>query len=500
MEHEKSSKELESLFSVILAFNSINDRTMLLNNILTNMMQITHSDAGTLYVLEGETLHFKIIQNKTLGISEIFEDGNATLPPIQLDENNIQNVSAYVALKNKMVVVDDVYTDNTFDFTGTKKYDELTGYTTKSMFVCPICAHREDGDEILGVLQLMNPMDKETGEIVDYSDFGNQNLVLALTKISANTLSNLAHVSELQGFLRAFAAALTTAIDERSRYNGSHTQNVAQYCELFATYLNRVFPEGHKYHFNSFHIESITLAALLHDIGKMITPLRVMDKANRLSDRLDGIRYRFGLKKLQLYIEHLEGRMPKEAYQAKNTDIEDVQHFIEQVNLVNFLTDEQAEKIKAIETETYIDVNGNSASLLEEEDIASLSIKRGTLTPSERKIMEEHVEITSRVLQKIPFRKYYAQVPNWAGAHHEFLDGTGYPKGLKEEEIPMEACIITIMDIFDALIDTNRPYKRGVPLDKALSILQEMANDGKLHKELVELFIQSKLWEKCERF
>ena len=501
MDMTTSLRELESIFKVVLAFNSTDDRKTLLDTILTNMMEITRADAGTLYTLQRDQLQFKIIRNQSLGIFESYEEGDENaLPPIILDENNIQNISAYAAIKNEVVLVNDVYNDQRFNFSGTKKYDELTGYNTKSMFVFPICARREDGDEVLGVLQLINPINPDTGEIGDFKNLGSRSLVLALTNISANTLANLTHVTELQSFLSSFAAALTQAIDERSRYNGSHTQNVAQYCEHFAMYLGEMFQDGHPLHFNSFHVEAITFAAFVHDIGKIITPLEVMDKSNRLSDKLDEIRYRFGLKQLQLQIEHLQGKLTLEEQQAEAERCNNVQHFIEQINAANFLTPDQLEKIQELSHVTYVDVTGQVANLLDKEDIDALSIQRGTLTHQERKIMEEHVAITSRLLDKIPFRKYYADVPLWAGAHHEFLDGTGYPNKLKGDQIPMETRIITIMDIFDALIDTRRPYKNGVPIDKALSILREMVKEGKLDEQLVELFAESKLWEKLERF
>ena len=499
MEQNTNIYDLERVFRIVLAFNSVSDRTILLSIILTNMMEITSSDAGTLYIKEDDHLHFRIIQNKTLNIFESSDEGNVILPPISLSEDSIQNVSAYAAINNEVVVIDDIYTDKRFNFKGSREYDKITGYKTKAMFTFPICAQRNDGDEVLGVIQLINPKDDVTGDIGTYGSLKNQSVVLALIKIAANTLLNLTHVSELQMFFRSFAAAMTHAIDERSKYNSSHTQNVAQYCEQFAKYLSAAFPQGHKFHFNAFHIESLTLAALLHDLGKIITPLQIMDKSNRLSYKMDSVRYRFGLKKLQIKVAFLEKVITPEEYEEMNRDMEDTLVFIEQINAANFITDEQLEKIALLKNVTYSDISGNTVRLLDDDDIDSLSVRRGTLTEKERRIMEEHVNVTSRLLEKIPFRKYYANVPEWAACHHEFLDGSGYPKGLKGSDIPLEANIITIMDIFDALIDTNRPYKKGVSVEKALIILTEMAEAGKLHSELVELFKHSKVWENVKR-
>ena len=491
-----NSYDIEKILEIILAFNGVSDRTVLLSIILTNMMEITGSDAGTVYTIENGKLHFRILQNKTLGIFQSSEKEEISLPPISLDERNIKNISAYCAINNEAVIIDDVYTRNTlFNFDGPKKYDELTGYRTKAMVVLPICTQRDEENEVLGVIQMMNPIHPQTGEIDSYGDINDSTILPALTKVAANTLSNLTQVKEMQLFLRSFAIAMTQAIDERSHYNSSHTKNVAMYCERFAKYLSNRFPKGHHFYFDKLHAESLTLAALLHDVGKVITPLDIMDKANRLGNRLESVRYRFDLKKAQLEIEYLKNQITPTEYEQTLNELDVAMEFVEQVNTISFLDGKYFPDILALKNMTFKNRAGYTERLLSPEEIEALSVIKGTLTAGERRIMEEHVEITNRILAEIPFWKYYADVPEWAGCHHEFLDGTGYPKGLVGDEIPMEACIISIMDIFDALIATDRPYKKGVPVEKALEILQDMVKEGKLHKELVALFSESKIWE-----
>ena len=194
-------------------------------------------------------------------------------------------------------------------------------------------------------------------------------------------------------------------------------------------------------------------------------------------------------------MDWLYKRINDEQYKAKIAEIKDAHAFVEQVNTVGFLSDQQLEKILQLCNISYKNAEGDAVPLLEAGDIVALSVRKGTITDAEREIMQQHVAITGRLLDKIPFWKYYGNVPQWARCHHEFLDGTGYPLGLSGEEIPIEACIITIMDIFDALIAKDRPYKKAIPIDRALGILSEMADEGKLHKELVQLFIQSNVWE-----
>jgi len=488
--------DIEKIFEVVLAFNSVSDRTELLYVILTKMMEITFSDAGTLYTVEDGKLHFRIIINNSMGVFQSSETDEIKLPPIVLDKDNIQNVSAYSALMNEIVLVDDVYCENErFNLSGPKNYDKMTGYHTRAMLVIPICTQGGTDDEVLGVIQMINPIDPETGEPGVYGNINDPPILQALSKIAANTLSNLMYVKELRLLLRSFAAVMTQAIDERSPYNNNHTQNVALLCERFAMYLGSVYPQGHAFHFDKIHIERLVLAALLHDIGKIITPLSIMDKANRLGERIEALRYRFELKKCQNEIDWLHKRISDLEYATESEAISEAIVFVEHVNTMGYLTDEQLDVVMDLSGIKYRNSKGAVVPLLEADDIEALSIKRGTLTASEREIMQQHVIITRKMLDNIPFWKYYGNVPQWASSHHEFLDGSGYPKGISGKDIPIEACIITIMDIFDALIDNDRPYKKGIPIDKALGILTKMSDEGKLHKRLVQLFTESKVWE-----
>ena len=487
--------DITKIFEVVLAFNSVRSREELLTIILTKMMELTDSDAGTLYTVEEGKLHFRIVRNKTLGIFQSSVD-EINLPPIVLDGNDIQNVSAYSAIMNEIVLVDDVYGENErFNLSGPKNYDKITGYRTRAMLVLPLCTQGGGDDEVLGVIQMMNPVCPTTGDSSVYGDIYDPPVLPAMARIAANTLSNLTYVRELRLLLHSFAAVMTQAIDERSPYNNNHTQNVARYCERFAEYLRNIFPEEHAFHFDEQRTEKLVLAALLHDIGKVITPLSIMDKADRLGDRLESVRYRFALKKCQIEIDWLRKRLSDEQYAAETKTVAEALDFIERINKVGFLQDEQLEILLTLRDITYINAEESVVAILDAGDMDALSIRNGTLTAAEREIMQQHVTITGRLLDKIPFWKYYGNASYWARTHHEFLDGTGYPRGLMGDDIPIESCIITIMDIFDALTDKDRPYKKPMPLSKALEILAEMVEEGKLHKELVRLFTESKIWE-----
>lgn len=485
--------DIKKIFDVVLAFNNEPDYKELLSIILINMMDITDSDAGTLYILKDNKLHFSNIVNKTLDIFQ--SDDSINLPPVVLNKDSIQNVCAYAAINNEIVLVDDVYDETSrFNFSGPKQYDKLTGYKTQSMLVLPLCAHVEGVDDVIGVIQLINAID-EAGQTSPYRDIFDPPIIPALAQIAANTLANVKHMNEVRTLFHSMVAVTTQAIDERSPYNRAHTQNVAFYSEMFARYLSEQYPTGHKYHFDRNRIEQLIVAALLHDIGKIITPLLIMDKSGRLGEKLDEVLYRFDIKKLQLENQYLRKQVPEEDFNAEYDKVEKAVSLVNEVNGAPFLPDDKLNQVQFLKDIVYINSKGDTVPVLDEKEIEALSVRRGTLTEEERNIMQDHVVITGRLLDRITFLKYYENVPSWARHHHEFLDGSGYPNQLKGDAIPLEACIITIVDIFDALIASDRPYKPGVPLDRALEILREMVKEGKLHGELVELFSQSKVWE-----
>jgi HD-GYP domain-containing protein (c-di-GMP phosphodiesterase class II) len=483
-----SDGDAENILQVIIAFNQKKNYHELLNIILDKMMFMANADAGTLYITDDTKLHFRILKNNTLKTYQSADD-EISLPPVNLDENNITNVSAYSAVKNELVNVDDVYTDEKFNFTGPKEYDKLTGYRTESMLVYPLST---SGNEVIGVIQLINALDRKTGEVTSFKNTCDANLLLAIASIAANTLANVIYAKEIDELFHSFVSVMTKAIDERSVYSVNHTKNVARFCGDFADFLAEKYPAGHEFHFDTNRRDQLVMAAYLHDVGKIITPLSIMDKADRLGAKLETIRYKFEIKRQQVINDHMgEDREP--CFELEN--LTNALKLIEEVNTAGFLTDELHERTKVLERITYRNHDDVVVPILSDEDKEALAIKRGTLTASEREIMQEHVSITKRLLEGMKFNKSYKDVARFAAGHHEHLDGKGYPYGLKGDELALEMCILSIADIFDALIAADRPYKRPMPTEKAHGVLRSMANDGKLHKDLLEKFIESKVWE-----
>jgi len=484
----------EELLDIILAFNRETKYDRLLNILLTKMMELTNSDAGTLYLAKDAALHFHIVKTKSLGIDKSASDVS-NLPSIPLNVSFIDNVCAHVAIHRRILIIDDVYTDTRFNFSGPKNYDCYTGYRTKSMLVLPMVSVFDNVTETLGVIQLMNAADKNTGEVISYSNTVDESVLIAITNIAANILSNFLHIQEANSLFSSIVDVTTQAIGERSTNSKNHTQNVSNYCRAFAEYLSDRFSPGDEYYFDSTGIKAITVAALLHDIGKIVTPLEIMDKSDRLGSVIVELRHRFAIKGYQLEIALLEGKIAPSVYKIEKAGITGALGFIESINISRAITDDQLDEIRELGELTYVSPDGKTLPLLSEGEITALSIRAGTLTPKERGIMQEHVMVTSRLLEKIPFPERYRDAPIWARNHHEFLNGTGYPKGLTDKDIDIGSRILTIADIFDALVSHDRPYKTSIPVGRSLIILAEMAEEGKLDKELVQLFRESKVWE-----
>ena len=497
MESGVTKTQRDEILDIVLAFHIELRYEKLLEMLLTKMMDLTNSDAGTLYLLRNNKLHYVIVKNHTLGIHQSMSDKDKPAA-IELDASNIETFTAYAAIENEIVVVDDVYADTRFNFVGPLKYDQMTGYRTKSMLLLPLSTfsdHVDNDPELLGAIQLINAKDKDTGELTTYSTMVDRSILLALSNITASILLNALYTHESNQLLRSLVDITTQAIAERSAYSKNHTQNVANYCKNFALFLHEKFKKRDKYHFTESEIEAITLAALLHDIGKIITPLEVMDKADRLGNRANDIRYRIVIKELQLENQYYRNQISKEEWENETTYIKQALDDIEKINLKSQLSEGDIDKINKYSSLTYTSNCGNTVPILSKEDIDALSILKGTLTEKERTIMQDHVMVTDRLLDKITFPKRLKKAREWAVNHHEFLNGTGYPNKLSADEIDIGSRIITIADIFDALISNDRPYKKSIPIKNALEIIFEMADEGKLDKELVSLFVESKVWE-----
>ena len=282
---------------------------------------------------------------------------------------------------------------------------------------------------------------------------------------------------------------MAAAIDERTPYNANHSRNVSNYILDFVKYYNEQYKLGYvEEYFDEVRLEQLHLAALLHDIGKVAIPLDVMNKSTRLGKKLKDILSRFELFRCYYKIDFLEHKLRQEEYDALVTQLNQIQEFILRINSATYLNDTDYNTLQQYKHLAYCVKNRKKLPYLTPEEFECLSIRTGTLTAKEREIMESHVVITERLLKRFKFQKQYANIPRWANSHHEFLDGSGYPKHLTGKDMPLEIRILCIADIYDALTATDRPYKSPMSQEKALSILYDMSEEGKLDRNLVLIF------------
>lgn len=478
-------EDMKKILEIGVSLSYERDYNRLLERILQCAMELTFCDAGTLYLCDREALRFKIMRNDTLKTYSGGDGNWPELPPVPLQR---ENVCALALLENRTISIRDVKHCEEYDFSGPRRYDAMTGYDTRSMLVVPM--QNREGEKI-GVLQLINAQDEEK----NVCEF-NQDAVLAIESVASQaaiTIQNVRYIRDIRELFQSFVRVMSAAIDERTPYNANHARNMAECGGRFADYLGTC--KGQK-RFSMEQKEELIMTILLHDIGKLVTPLEVMNKAKRLlPEQYSAFRHRMEVLRLRADIDRLAGRITAGEKETAVSQIQEAVRLVDEANEAGFAGDELLEKLALLRNRTYTGEDGEIHPWLEEEEYAMLSIRRGTLSGEEREIMEEHVSVTDKLLSQIRFPADLMHVREWAAAHHEYLNGTGYPNHRQGDEIPYEVRMITILDIFDSLVADDRPYKRAMPVERALSVLDSMANkEGKLDPELTELFIQSRCW------
>ena len=505
---ERLGGQIIKLSDIGRALSGVYDLNTLLEMIVDQARNFTNADAGTLYILEENTLRFQIVQNDSLKIRMGGKTGETIpFPPVELKESN---VSAYVALKGQSVNIPDVYDTDLFDFTGPKKFDQSMGYRSKSMLVIPMKNHEND---VIGVLQLLNATNPVNEEVIPFSkDY--VNLSESLASQAAVAITNAKLISTMSELFEAFVKVMATAIDEKSPVTGGHIRRVANLTLTMAEFINEhdegIFKEKK---FSPDQMYELRIAAYMHDIGKVTTPVEIVEKAKKLQtifDRIDYVRLRMDyiiqkvkLEGQQKKIELLEKGANKDELKKDETELndkiqelQDIRSFINKCNEPGeFLEDDTLDRLKEISQRTYLDNEEKKQPFLTEDELLNLSIRRGSITEAERKKMQDHAAVTLRMLKQIPFTKKLKNIPNFAGAHHEFINGNGYPLGLKGDQIPFEGRLMAVTDIAEALTASDRPYKKAMPLETVYRILRSMSEKGELDNDLVELFIDKEIYK-----
>jgi len=509
---ERLGGQIKKLSDIGRALSGVHDLNTLLEMIVDQARNFTNADAGTLYIVEDNTLRFKIVQNDSLKIRMGGKDGESIpFAPVELNQSN---VSAYVALNGVSVNIPDVYNTDLFDFTGPKKFDQSTGYRSQSMLVVPMRDHYGD---VIGVLQLLNATTFNTGKVTTFSkDY--ENLTESLASQAAVSITNAKLIANMTELFEAFVKVMATAIDEKSPVTGGHIRRVADLTLTMADVIHNIKEGPYKdITFTQDQIYELKIAAYMHDIGKVTSPVEIVEKAKKLQTIFDRIQYirlrmayisqRIILEGQNAKIEILQNGSDSEKLKALETEthnkLEEIKEIREFINKCNepgeFLDDETLERLKEISQKTYIDDEQQQQPFLTEDELVNLSIRRGSITEAERKKMQDHAAVTLKMLKQIPFTKKLKNIPDFAGAHHEFINGKGYPLGLKGDEIPFEGKLMAVTDIAEALTASDRPYKKAMPLETVNRILRSMAEKEELDNNLVELFIEKEVYKTYQK-
>ena len=517
-------RRLEQLNEIGAALSQEKDIDHLLEKILLAAKTITRAAGGTLYVLEpsdeGPQLRFAIMRNESMGIAMGGTTGNP-IPfyPVHLygkdGTPNNQMVAAYTALTGKTVNIVDAYTEEGFDFSGTRNFDKKTGYRSKAFLTVPMKNHQ---GEIIGVLQLINSMDPATNEIGPFS-YSDQRLAESLASQAAIALTNRQLIIQLEELFKSFIELINKAIDEKSAYTGGHCKRVPELTMMLAEAVNET-SEGPLRDFNMSDKDryELEIAGLLHDCGKVTTPVHVVDKATKLEtifDRINLVDTRFEVLKRDLEIQTLkqkievlrepgldEVRARERLAQIDQTsrdasrELDSDREFLRHCNVGGeSMSPEAQERVNRIGTSyKWIDVSGGTADFLTQDEIRNLTIARGTLTSEERQTINHHIVATIKMLEALPWPKHLRNVPEYAGGHHERMDGKGYPRGLKREQMSVQARVMGIADIFEALTAKDRPYKRGKTLSESLKILGNFRLNGHIDPDLFDIFVRKKIY------
>jgi HD-GYP domain-containing protein (c-di-GMP phosphodiesterase class II) len=508
--------ELGELIHIARAMTTVRDVEKLLGVILEKSRFVTGADAGSIYIVEGHkdggersVLRFKLTQNDSVS----FDSREFTMP---LSDRSIAGAAA---LQKRTLNIPDVYdlpAESTFRFD--PSIDRRIGYQTRSMLVAPLISQK---DVVIGVIQLINkkrdPAQKLStrasvdAQVIPFDD-RSEELLGMLAAQAGVSLETAILYEDIRKLFEGFVKASVEAIESRDPTTSGHSRRVADLTVSLARVVDRESSGPYAAAvFSPEDLRELEYASLLHDFGKIGVRERVLVKGKKLYDeRLELVRARFDYVARTIEAEVLarkvraleSGAAPAalaaldEELVRRRAELDGAWQAVLVANEPTVLSSGDFARIEALARETYVDFRGEVRALLDDDEVACLKVSRGSLTAQEFDEIRSHVSHTFRFLSRIPWGKSLARVPVIAGAHHERLNGTGYPNRLRAEEIPVQSKMMSIADIYDALTASDRPYKKAVPLERALDILDYSVKDGHLDAELVRIFKDARVWER----
>jgi len=504
------AQRLHQLTEVSVALGDTHDTAGLLERILRVAKHMTDADGGTLYRPSDDrrSLCYHISINDTLGLYQGGLKGQpidiAPIPLCDGDGNkNLAAVAAYAANCNQSVNIEDVYQAEEFNFSGMRSFDAAFGYHSQSFLTVPMTDHE---GELLGVLQLINAKDPQTGSIRAFSQT-DQRFIEALATQAAVALTNQLLIRQLENLLEALVNLINIGIDEKSPYTGRHCQFVPELTMMLAEAVHAT-GEGPMAHFRMSDADrkEIWLAGLLHDCGKITTPVHIVDKATKLEtifDRIHLVDTRFEVLLRDAEIHALRAKCAPGADHAaiderlafEQARIKADRDFLRRANVggEGMSLDDQA-RVRRIAAGRWTGPDGREQPLLGDDEVLNLTVRFGTLTEDERKVINNHIDVSIRMLESLPWPKHLKNVPEYAGGHHERMDGKGYPRGLTRDQMSVPARIMAIADIFEALTACDRPYKKGKQLSESLHILGRFALNGHIDPDLFDIFVRNRVY------
>jgi HD-GYP domain-containing protein (c-di-GMP phosphodiesterase class II) len=510
-------ERLDHLNQIGIALSRERDITRLLEAILVTAKGITNADGGTLYrVTDDRTLQFEIMHTDSLNLALGGTTGTEIpFSPIPLYDRQgkpvLSNVVTYAYHLDASLNIADAYTERGFDFSGTRQIDEQIGYRSKSFLTVPMKNH---DNEIIGIVQLLNAVDPVTGNVREFS-MEDQQLAESLASQAAIALTNRLLINHMENLFESFIQVINRVIADKSPHTSEHCDRVPVLTLMLADAVSacgvgplREFTMTEKDRYQ------LKIAGLLHDCGKIATPVHVVEKATKLEtihDRMHAVGDRFEIVKRDAEIGRLRAEL--EALRKGDISIAEVakirferqleqirrdREFLRCCNIgAENMSAEDVDRVRQISSSNFwCDMDGNETEFLTPDEIENLTVRKGTLTVAERAVINRHIDITIQMLESLPWPLHLRKVPEYAGGHHERMDGKGYPRGLTREQMSVQARCMGIADVFEALTSPDRPYKKGKTLSEALTILGKFKLNGQIDPDLFDVFIWHGVYRK----
>lgn len=529
---ERLLDRIRQLNDIGIALSAERDTSVLVEKILKAAIELTSADGGTFYTLvqsSGSTasshrskdidpeavesrLVFDIVINKSLGIHWGGTTGSSIpLPAIILFDDdgsaNTETVAAASFHRGTAINIEDVRKTEDFDFSGTREFDRRNGYRTQSTITVPM---RDHENRIIAVLQLINAID---GDQVEAFDFERQLIVESLASQASLALSNRLLNKDQRNLFESLIELIARAIDDKSPHTAHHCRRVPELTMMLAKAAQRqksgplsdfAMTEDEEY--------ELQVASWLHDCGKIAIPEWIVDKATKLEtpfDRVNLTDTRMEILMRDAEIERLQSRISRlmddksspadaeDKFKQRQNDIREWRDTVRRCNIgVESMRQEDQDELVSMAQHQWYDMDGRTQNLLTEDELKNLLIPHGTLTPEERSMCNQHIDITIGMLESLTYLVELARVFEIAGAYYERMDGTGFPKGLHGSEMPVQSRAMAIADVFESLTADDRPYKKAMPLSQAMHILGRMKVNGHIDPDLFDLFVEEGIYKR----